>query len=354
MTGTIIANKNKRDPYIDVLKGFAMLGVILAHYYLAPNTLLVKIATIGSRCPQFFFIASAFLTWKVLDKQKGEVDYKGFYSKRFFRIGPIYWLALLVSLLLPVVTISQHSIGDLLTHVVFLNGLVPQWSNNIMHVEWYIADLVLLYFLCPLLRRFAYNLKLSIALLVITILLSSISLIVSNNVFASQIAEYPSWEMYFHTFFFLNQLPVWMLGVVVYYLLKEIKYISWRGILLLISILVVVNILFEQFGFNKRFLSSSFVAGLGFTLLFLICFKLKQVFHHRFFKPLEWIGKHSFGIYCFHFVTIRTLAFYGVIETSSLKGWSIGLIISLFASLLVGFTVEICWNAIQNKSFKRT
>lgn len=212
-----------------MLKGIAMLGVVLAHYYIAPNPILIKIATVGSRCPQFFFIASAFLTWRVLDKQKEEVGFKEFYKKRFFRIGAIYWFALVVALLLPVATISQHSIGDLFTHMVFLNGFVPQWTNNIMHVEWYITDLVLLYLLCPLIRRFAYNLKTSIILLVITILLSSISLMVSNNVFSSQIAELSSWEMYFHTFFLLNQLPIWMLGVVAYYLIKEPKIMSWGG-----------------------------------------------------------------------------------------------------------------------------
>ncbi len=208
-----------------------MLGVILVHYYVSPNPVLTNIATVGSRCPQLFFIASAFLTWKVIDRNNGAVDFKMFYKKRGLRIAPIYWLALFVALLLPIVSFQQHSVGDILSHIIFLNGLVPQWTNNIMHVEWYITDLAILYLCCLLLRRVAYNLRSSICTLFIVVLLSSVLLIATNNQFATQILSDSSWEMYFHTFFFLNQLPVWMLGVVIYYWMKEHEIMSWGGII---------------------------------------------------------------------------------------------------------------------------
>jgi len=346
-----VKGKSTRESYIDVLKGVAMLGVILAHYFMPPNVILGKIALAGSRCPQFFFIASAFLTWKALDKPRS-VDYKSFYKTRFFRIGPIYWLALLFALLLPVITIHQHSVGDLLTHVLFINGFVPQWTDNIMHVEWYISDLVILYLLCPFLRRYAYSLKTSSILLFFSIIISSLSLIVSNNVFATQIDDIPSWEMYFHTFFFLIQLPVWMLGVVTYYVVKEKNGVSWKVLLILFVIVIIINVLFEAFGLNKRFLSSSLIAGLDFTWLFLFCHRLKRLFHYGVFKPFKWFGIHSYGIYCFHFAVIRTLAFYGLIQTTTTKGWIVGFFISVLASVLIGYTFELCWNFIQNRIIK--
>ena len=62
--------KQARDCSIDVLRGFAILAVILVHFnngWNAPNALLSKATSIGARCPQLFFIISSYLTWKSLD-----------------------------------------------------------------------------------------------------------------------------------------------------------------------------------------------------------------------------------------------------------------------------------------------
>ncbi len=77
-----------------------MFGVLLIHYNVAPNHIIASISKIGARCPQLFFIVSAFLSWTYLDKSFDKIDYLNFYKKRFFRIAPIYYLALLVALLL--------------------------------------------------------------------------------------------------------------------------------------------------------------------------------------------------------------------------------------------------------------
>ena len=215
-----------REHYLDVLKGIAMLGVLFVHYFPSGNHDLDVIQNMGSRCPQLFFIVSAFLTWKVLDNV---VDYKLFYKKRFIRIAPLYYISLLFALLLPTVTIYTHSLLDYIAHITFLNGLIPFWSNNIMHVEWYIADLSLLYFLTPFLKKIAYDMRSSVIALLISTLISSISLILCNHLFSEQMALYPSWEMFLHTFFILNQLPIWLMGVVFFYVVKDCKKVTWGG-----------------------------------------------------------------------------------------------------------------------------
>ena len=206
-----------------------MLGVIMVHFGSAPNSILDLIAKCGAKCPQLFFIVSAFLTWKALDKSSRSHIYKSFYSSRFIRIAPIYFGGLIVALLIPSITIGRHTIGDYLSHILFLNGFFPQWTDNIMHVEWYIADLAIFYLLCPVLKRVVSNLKTSIITLLVSIIVSAMSLMFSNKIFAAQIDAFPSWESYFHTYLFLHQLPVWMLGVVIYYLLKYGRTINWGG-----------------------------------------------------------------------------------------------------------------------------
>ena len=49
------ASKQAREYYIDVLKGMAMLAVILVHFnnvWNAPVNILNKASAIGARCPQ--------------------------------------------------------------------------------------------------------------------------------------------------------------------------------------------------------------------------------------------------------------------------------------------------------------
>ena len=341
---TAIANKT-REPYLDVLKGLAMLGVLLAHFYVSDNGTIAGIQTIGSRCPQLFFIVSAFLTWKVMDKK---VDYKKFYEKRFFRIAPLYYVSLLLALLLPTITLGDHSFGDYSTHLLFLNGFVPSWANNIMHVEWYITDLALLYFVCPLLKKVATDLKSSIITLLVATAISSLSIMVTNFLFSEQMASSQAWETYFHTFFLLNQLPIWLMGIVLFYAIKEHNSIGWGEVFIMFLFSLLITVAFEVLHINKHFLSSSFVAGLCFSWMFLLCYKVKDIFMLKVFYPFEWFGKHSFGIYCIHFVTIRTLGYYGMIQVTSMMGWALGLLISIAACSFIGYIIEMFWDIIQS------
>lgn len=145
---------NNRLPYIDALKGFAIIGVLFAHFCLVfkcPISSLGAISAIGARCPQLFFIISAYLTWASLSKNE-RVDCKDFLKKRFLKIAPLFYLSLLLMVFIP--EIQTVSFTDLATHFTFTNGLFPEYTNSIMKVEWYIADLSLFYLIAPVLYRF--------------------------------------------------------------------------------------------------------------------------------------------------------------------------------------------------------
>lgn len=42
MNNTVATKTKSREPYFDVLKGVAMVGVILVHYYASPNPILTN------------------------------------------------------------------------------------------------------------------------------------------------------------------------------------------------------------------------------------------------------------------------------------------------------------------------
>lgn len=112
---------------------------------------------------------------------------------------------------------------------------------------------------------------------------------------------------------------------------------------------IVFVFLFEYFDLNKRYLSSSLLAGLVFAWLFLFSYIIRFVFKKAIFKPFIWYGKYSFGIYCFHFVTISTLGHYNIISYSDMEQWIIGLIIVIAISSIVGYSIERFWIYIQKK-----
>ena len=89
-----------------------------------------------------------------------------------------------------------------------------------MGVEWYIADLALFYMLTPLLWRLIRNLRSSLVAFVVSAFLSSACLIIYNAYGGSDVQAV---KMYFETFFILHQIPVMILGIVLFYLIQEIE-----------------------------------------------------------------------------------------------------------------------------------
>lgn len=335
---------SKRSLWLDVLKALAMLGVILVHFNNAwgsPISIISKASALGARCPQLFFIISAYLTWATLSRH--EVKWSKFYRKRFIRIAPIFYTALILAALIPVM--KAVSIGNWISHFLFLNGLIPAWTNSIMGMEWYIADLVLFYMLCPLLWKLIHGLKSGLVAFVVSAVLSSASLIIYNALGGSDVQAV---QMYFETFFILHQLPVMILGIVLYYLVQKIDgKNAWKVLVRAGIVVSVIGGAFVAFHLNKRFMTSSLVAGLAFAWLFLAFWLVRDVFEHRAWKPLAFIGIHSFGIYCFHQIIINCVL--KMVSHSGAVVWIGSLLFVVVISIGIGFGAESLQAKVQKK-----
>lgn len=340
----------QRSELIDFLKGLAMIGVIVVHfnsYYQSPSYIMSLVAEIGSRCPQLFFIISAFLTWNSLSKNNN-VDILRFWRSRFIKIAPLYYLSLFIACMIPVIRIGEIDGIDALTHAVFLNGLFPSYTNSIMGVEWYIADLALFYFLVPLLFKFAHSLKTSLVVFVLSLIINVIFTVVTNNVFANEIASIRSYEMYFHTFCIINQLPVIMLGALIYYLhdyttKKDVQINKILGGSCVIVFLFLMA--FIVFGLNKRYVTSSFVAALLFAWCTMVL--LSKYPNLNGWGILSKIGQKSFGIYCVHIIVIKCVVLLPFIaEYNNTYMWLILLALTIVASYFVGTMMENVTNKI--------
>lgn len=295
-------------------------------------SIISKASAIGARCPQLFFIISAYLTWSFLSKR--EVRWAEFYKKRFIRIAPVFYVALILAALIPV--LKAVSIGNWISHFLFLNGLSPVWTNSIMGIEWYIADLALFYMLVPMLWKVIRDLRSSLVAFVVSAVLSSTSLIIYNTLGGSDILAV---QMYFETFFILHQLPVMILGIVLYYLIREIAGRNvWKLLVGASMVVAVIGIVFIALHLNKRYMTSSLIAGLAFAWIFLVAWVLRDVFERNIWKPLAFIGIHSFGIYCFHQIVINCVL--RVVPHSGAVIWVVSLLLVIVASFMIGYGAE--------------
>ena len=196
-----------------------MLAVILVHtsqkFHLPPS--IETVCDFGQYGCQLFLLISGYLAYKSL---KG--NWLNFLKRRFVAIVPGYWLTIAIFLLLNFLWrkvglspqyLQNRSLLAICTNVLLLHGLVPSCNNNVVPGGWYVGTTAILYLLTPLLKKCLRN-----ANAIAASILFSALLLCGNILFQLAIAfltgtfDY-SGNNHFLYFFFLNQLPVYVLGM---------------------------------------------------------------------------------------------------------------------------------------------
>jgi peptidoglycan/LPS O-acetylase OafA/YrhL len=119
-------------PFIDGLRGLAIISVLLSHVF--RDTIWLKFVD-GSIGVHLFFIISGFLITTLLLREKinyGNVSYKGFYTRRALRIFPVAYLFILVLIMLNWVFKLKITPLSFLTSFFYL-------KNFPLSKDWYTA-----------------------------------------------------------------------------------------------------------------------------------------------------------------------------------------------------------------------
>lgn len=142
--------------FIDALRGWAAIGVILVHSQFAAKApeFLTPLVNAGARGVQLFFIISAFTMFYTLSNHGGTAS---FFVRRFFRIAPLFYIVMILSLIVGNALPGRYwspegvsSLGIILTGV-FLNGWHPAWHTSLIDGGWTIAVEMNFYLLVPFL-----------------------------------------------------------------------------------------------------------------------------------------------------------------------------------------------------------
>jgi peptidoglycan/LPS O-acetylase OafA/YrhL len=150
------------DP-VDGLRGLSILMVILFHCFFILKLVLpsagfeefvsstptwLRVAFSFDKAVDIFFVVSGYLIGQALigeHRQTGGVHFLNFYKRRFFRIVPLFWIALLFYGSFA----WKGDLHSLLANLLFLENLLPS-ATKIVPVGWSLAVEVQFYVLAPL------------------------------------------------------------------------------------------------------------------------------------------------------------------------------------------------------------
>ncbi len=153
-------------PEVDILKAIAILGIVFGHidnYVSCHDVLQSGSPWDGMIVLSIFFFVSGFLLSQTDSGISSLQDLKKFYRKKFVRIYPLYWAAL-VSLVI-IFGLLQVSPGhvqpydfspdNLLVHFFGLQGIFPWYEIQSM---WFVGVIILFFFVYPIIVYGSKNL----------------------------------------------------------------------------------------------------------------------------------------------------------------------------------------------------
>lgn len=336
--------KGEKLHFVDSIRGIAVLLVILVHasqYVTGLPPIANKLLAQGSRGVLLFYIASAFTLFLSLNNRKEE-NYLSYFIRRFFRIAPLYFLAILVYLVAnglgPRYWLGDQievTVANIISHFFFLNGVNPYWINSIIGVEWSVAVEMMFYLFVPLLFSKIKSLQQAMVFLGVAVGFSfGMNLVFSN---AELITDERLWADYL-TIWFPHQLPIFALGITFFFLWKEgsIK----NSILQLFSNKKIMKVCLLMLCFSMVLIEKNITFIFGVIFLFYSYYlftKQPKVFVNNI---LGYVGKISYSVYLTHFLILKLT---NSLFAGSLDGWPILKLIMIVSTSLL---LTVCISAI--------
>ncbi|MDB5246602.1 MAG: acyltransferase [Segetibacter sp.] len=330
----------KKYQFIDSLRGIAIIMVILVHSYYASEKFTFSLSPItrqvfisGQYGVQLFFLLSA-ITLFISGKKKWLTEENAtanFFRRRFFRIAPLYFIAIIYYTIQNTTGFKFLSTGvpahlleikPIVLNFLFLHALVPHYINSVVPGGWSIGVEMLFYCLVPLLIKGMRNLNYSI----IFFSCSVFFMVVCNLVISPFISTE---DKYFLYFYLPSQLPVFFLGIACYYfIIVKDRTVKKNALFLLL----LSSVLLFYFG-----ISYHISASLIFCLLIYYCY----VSNSRILvnRVTEYIGKMSFSLYIVHFAAIFLLKKVGLIGLIPVTG-SVSEILNHFSNFVIVISVS--------------
>lgn len=336
--------QNGRIDWISKAKGLAILGVVAVHTVQRFNIAFVSsIAFAGMYCVQLFFIISAFLTFKSLDKYSDDWTKKMYFKyilHKIIRLMPVLYTACLWHLVMYCIEIGGiPNIRDSIWRngffaVTFLNGFSFHHINPWMN--WYVGDLIIFIAVSPILKKIVNTPKKAVGLFAISVLVASLSTFILGK-----IGIYDGWYFYF---WFPHQFPLLALGIVFYFFQKE-SLENIKNSICTFLFIIALGVLLEK-SWKPVFETH---VEYGILLLIFTYTLFSKVETGKIFDWLKVLGDNSYGIYLYHGCLLPIIC--KLIENYGFSESSYNFIICYLLLLVLSLLCSKVTNIILEKPF---
>lgn len=296
---------------LDSLRGWAILAVISIHVaQFAPpgSPLLQRIVINGDMGVILFYVLSAFsLTMSLQARSHADrISIRSYFIRRFFRIAPMFWLAVALSGVLffhkPSFW-SPEGIGltEIFTTAIFLHGLHPAIVNAVVPGGWSVAIEVMFYLILPFIFKFSTRPVHLLAWIALSLLCYTLCGTLMEQ-YWSQVL--PPSSQYLAGIYAWNmslpaQLPVFIIGVVTYRIAVK-QLVGKLAYVIFASGLLAMMLLSPTMEFRHLLWALVFAA--------LILAIYKQPFALLDNAALRAMGKVSYSAYLLHFILLMYLS----------------------------------------------
>jgi peptidoglycan/LPS O-acetylase OafA/YrhL len=280
----------KRFAYIDALRGYAVLGVLLTHMG-QEVSFTGNFIAVGARGVQLFFVVSAMtllLSWR--ERADGAFP---FFVRRAFRIAPMFWLSI------PIYWQPSYDPYQIIGAAFFLQASRPEWLfAPIVPGGWSVCAEVAFYCLFPLIVATVSSLQRALLLvaasLVISRLWRTVGLALLPAVFPGASSD-QLWSFAYFTF--PAQLPAFAAGIAGYFLLPRFGRLSRRALELLLVLTFAGLVWFTAFH------KDNFAAFAGLFAIAAACIA-NGAGRYLVHGLINHIGRCSFSIYLLQWIGI--------------------------------------------------
>lgn len=340
-------------PWIDVLRGIAILGVIAIHaseYVKGLWPPVEFLFAFGEMGVQLFFVVSAITLFLSTAKRAERHPWLSFYIRRYFRIAPLFYLGIAFYALFSIPFNYLHGQGshidaaynlpNIAANIFLVHGFYAPANNNVVPGGWSVGTEIGFYAIFPLLFNVSLNLgKWRLAVVGLMIALCGATELAIGNL----TGHWPG-NTDFEYYNLLNQMPVFLIGILAYYRLK-----SGSGRLLPAAVVAPLSLFIA----GSLWRSKSHLAYFFIPILCACAFSalalLLSHFRVRYPTLLINIGKRSYSIYILHFAFLHVVIWGRNNLHSHLSPTVDCLLLFLFTLLLTDFAAQITEHQIERR-----
>lgn len=296
---------NEHFKTIDILKGIAMMMIILCHLQQSFSSIF-NFLSFGQMGCQIFFVVSGFcLTYSYKKKPKKILS---FYKSRYLSIAPAFYISIILTFIIRTILLSfdskafsiseNYQIFPIICNFLLIHGFFT-FSNSLLPGAWYVGTLVIMYLTFPAVVCF-FDKKRRHPVLVWFILSTAAitTLLIGSKIIFGESIIYNNTFRYFCIF---NQFPCFCIGILLYYNIfeKETKNNSSISLTCCIGFFALSVI---SFFYNTKFSYVISPVSIGIFTYFLLKIIMRYEIRKDFLvlKFLKYVGRKSLYFFFGH------------------------------------------------------